>query len=71
MPCLEAEPESWHAGGSGSLGGTTSVSSNLCGVKSHPCDAALARRKNGRRRSIALQDFDGRSRAALVVIMEG
>ena len=58
MPCLEAEPESWQTGGGGCLGGTTSVSSDFRGAQPrlHPADkAALAREKNGRRRSIALQ----------------
>ena len=60
MPCLEAEPESWQTGGGGGLGGTTSVSSDSRGAqhRPHPVDkAALARGKNGRRRSIALQGF--------------
>ena len=51
-------------------GGMTSVSSDSRGAKPrpHPSDkAALARGKNGRRRSIALQVFAGRSRAAFVV----
>jgi hypothetical protein len=58
MPCLEAEPESWQAGGCSFIGGTTSVSSGLCGAKARliPADnAALARGNNGRRRSITLQ----------------
>ena len=73
MTCLEAEPESWQTEGAGGLGGTTSVSSDLCGAKARliPADkAVLARGKNGRRRSIALQGFDGRSRAAFVGILE-
>ena len=60
MPCLEAEPESWQAGGGDGLGGMTAVSSDLCGAKARliPADkAALARGKSGRRRSIALQGF--------------
>jgi hypothetical protein len=36
MPCLEAEPESWQTGGGGGLGGTTAVSSDLCGSKPRP-----------------------------------
>ena len=58
MRCLEAEPESWLPGGAGDLGGTTSVSSDFYGAKSRPhpaARAALARGKNGRRRSTALQ----------------
>jgi hypothetical protein len=60
MPCLEAEPESWQAGGGDGLGGMTAVSSDLCGAqpRPHPADkAALTRGKNGRRQSIALQGF--------------
>ena len=70
MPCLEAEPESWQTGGGFFIGGTTSVSSDFRGAKPrpHPSDkAALARGKNGRRRSIALQVIDRRSRAAFVI----
>ncbi len=50
------------------------MSSDSRGAKPRPHlaeRAALARGKNGRRRSIALQGFAGRSRAAFVVILEG
>ena len=70
MPCLEAEPESWQTGGGFFIGGTTSVSSDFRGAKPrpHPAErAALARGKSGRRRSIALQVIDRRSRAAFVI----
>ena len=61
-------PRSWY------IGGTTSVSSDSRGAQPRliPADkAALSRGKNGRRRSIALQVFDRRSRAAFVGILEG
>ena len=36
MPCLEAEPESWQAGGGDGLGGTSAVSSYFRGAKPRP-----------------------------------
>jgi len=50
------------------------VSSDFCGAqpRPHPSDkATLARGKSGRRRSIALQIFDRRCRAAFVIKLEG
>ena len=43
MSSLEAEPESWQAGGGGDFGGTTSVSSYFRGAKPRPIPISKVR----------------------------